>query len=546
MSVNATVNNPAPIRPPRRRMAVKPEQIQLPAWVHPEVAYWYGEWKLIRDCIEGEKAVKAEGNRYLPQFEGMEPADYDAYLMGATFYNFTGRTVKAMVGSIFKRKPVITGMPENLQPAVTRITRVANSFNIFAKFIAREVLAVGRVGVLVDYPAGPTTEPKPYLASYTTENILDWQTALNAATGKVILTRVVLREFELVRSAQGATQYYARYRVLRLTPDASGKLVYSQQLYTNPSGSAELSDAFAQPEIVITRRGETLDYIPFRIFGALLSESGVEVPPLLDIALLNLSHYRSYAHLEHGRFYTGFPIYTVSGDNTDDAEYLIGPRTVWKLPLNAEAKMIEMNGQGLKFLENACEMKEAQAASLGGRMIGVTTRSVSESDNQVKLKERNEVALLLDVAQSLDEGFSFILRIWAWMAGVAREDAELIEAEFNKDFVLNMVGAREFRAIHAMYKEGVLPVEVFYDYFRKFEVIPDWMSLEEFKTFVESKASFPGQPDADARAEGFPDKKTQLEEERAEREAEERERQAAQMPATQQFNNQPGNRGPAQ
>lgn len=556
MTVNATQDNPKPPgRSVRRRTAVKPELQILPAFVHPEVLYWYEDWKKIRDCIEGEKAIKAEGTRYLPRFEGMEAADYDAYLDGATFYNFTGRTVKAMVGSIFKRRPVLSNLPENLTEDVTRITRVANSFNIFAKFIAREILSMGRVGVLVDFPAGSGTNLKPYVAAYTAENILDWETALDPTTGKVSLARVVLREFELQRDSAKATQYYARYRELFLDNE-NGKRVYKQRLYINPAGSAELKPEFAQAPITVQRRGESLSYIPFRIFGAMLSESAVEVPPLLDIAQLNLSHYRSYAHLEHGRFYTGFPIYTVTGQTGEDQEYELGPMKVWALPLQAEAKLLEMNGQGLKFLENACEMKEAQAAALGGRMIGVTTRSVSESDNQVKLKERNEVSLLLDVAHALDEGFTFIMRIWTWMSGVAREDAEKVEVEFNKDFILNMVGAREFRAIHAMYKEGVLPVEVLYDYFRKFEVIPDWMNLEEFKKFVESKASFPGQPDAEARAEGFPDKQSQLDKEqaeddaeredaRAEREREAAERQAAQIGATRQFNQPaPGTRRP--
>jgi hypothetical protein len=550
VTVNPSQDNPKPPgRSVRRRYSVKPELQLLPAFTHPDVVYWYDDWKKIRDCIEGEKAIKAEGSRYLPKFEGMEQGDYDAYLDGGTFYNFTGRTVKAMVGSIFKRRPVVTGLPETLKTDLTRITRVANSFNIFAKFIAREILSMGRVGVLVDYPAASGTSLKPYVAAYTAENILDWETALDPVTGRVILSRVVLREFELQRSAAQATQYYARYRELFLENDG-GKLVYKQRLYTNPAGSAELKPEFAQEPVTVQRRGETLPYIPFRIFGSMMSEACVEAPPLLDIAHLNLSHYRSYAHLEHGRFYTGFPIYTVTGNTGEDQEYELGPMKVWVLPLTAEAKLLEMNGQGLKFLENACEMKEAQAAALGGRMIGVTTRSVSESDNQVKLKERNEVSLLLDVAHSLDEGFSFVLRVWAWMSGERREVAEAIEAEFNKDFILDMAGAREFRAVHAMYLDGVVPIDVVYDYLRKYEVIPDWMSVEEFKKLLDSMKQFPNQPDAQARKEGFPTKQSQIDEERAEDDAdredmraemaaEASERQAAQVQATRQFNQPP-------
>jgi hypothetical protein len=521
VTVNPTANNPdRPVKFRRRRRWTKPEQTLLPAWVHPEVAYWYDEWKLIRDCMEGERAVKDETTRYLPKFDGMEEADYAAYLDGATYYNFTGRTVKAMNGSIFKRRPVISNLPDSLKEPIKHITRAGNSFNIFAKFTTREDLGLGRFGVLVDYPRAAGTNLKPYITGYIAENILDWETTFDESTGKEVLTRLVLREFELVRQSGGASQYLARYRELLLRPDDAGKLVYVQRYYTKEAAHAELKPEFAEPDIIVTRRGETLDFIPFRFFGPLLSESGVEVPPLLDIARLNISHYQSYAHLEHGRFYTGFPVYVTMGDAVDDdIEYEIGPMKVWRLPLNADAKLLEMNGQGLKFLQDACEIKEAQAASLGGRMIGVTTRSVSESDNQAKLKERNEVALLLDISHSLDEGFTFILRVWAWMSGIARADADKIEVEFNKDFILDMAGAREFRAIHAMYKDGVLPIDVVYDYFRKFEVIPDWMDVDEFKKLLDKTDQFPNQPDAEARAEGFPNRQSQIDEERAEEEA---------------------------
>jgi hypothetical protein len=78
---------------------------------------------------------------------------------------------------------------------------------------------------------------------------------------------------------------------------------------------------------------------------------------------------------------------------------------------------------------------------------------------------------------------------------------------------------RELRAIHAMYLDGLLPIDVLYEYLRKSEVIPDYMDMDEFKKLLDKMEQFPNQPDAEARKEGFPDKKTQLEKEQAEDEA---------------------------
>jgi hypothetical protein len=53
--------------------------------------------------------------------------------------------------------------------------------------------------------------------------------------------------------------------------------------------------------------------------------------PILDILTLNVSHYKTYAQLEHGRFYTANPIYYVSGAGEEDTEYHIGPSVVWEI-----------------------------------------------------------------------------------------------------------------------------------------------------------------------------------------------------------------------
>ncbi|WP_410176762.1 DUF4055 domain-containing protein [Sinorhizobium medicae] len=153
---------------------------------------------------------------------------------------------------------------------------------------------------------------------------------------------------------------------------------------------------------------------------------------------------RSYAHLEHGRFYTGLPVYYVSkGTGEGKGEYTIGASVVWEIGAGENAGIIEFNGNGLKFLENAIATKEAHISTLGGRLIGVTTSSVSESDNQVSMKDRNEQALLLNVSMALDEGFTQVLQWWASWQDVQTSEAEEISIEFNKDLMLKEAAARE-------------------------------------------------------------------------------------------------------
>ncbi|MDX0267639.1 DUF4055 domain-containing protein [Sinorhizobium meliloti] len=484
-----------------------------PTWAHPSVHYHSVDWEMLRDTFQGERQVKEKGHAYLPQPSGLDDSEYDLYLENATFYNMTNRTVGALVGTIFRRNPVISNLPKKLQKKVRKITKNNQSLRSFTRRCAKEVVHMGRYGVLVDMPAGGGD---PYLTGYVTEAILDW--SYQMVGDREVLTEVLLMEAFLPDHASGSTSgqrsYKIRIRALRLV---DGR--YEQHVYDSTSTQV-YPDVNRVPDQVIvpTNRGTPLRYIPFIIFGTESNSPDVERSSMLDIAQMNISHFRSYAHLEHGRFYTGLPVYYVSkGTGEGKGEYTIGASVVWEIGAGENAGIIEFNGNGLKFLENAIATKEAHISTLGGRLIGVTTSSVSESDNQVSMKDRNEQALLLNVSMALDEGFTQVLQWWASWQDVQIPEAEEISIEFNKDFMLKEAAAREFRAVQQMYQDGILPIEVVYDYLKKAEVIPDWLELEEFKKLLASKNSFPNNPDAEANSRGFPDRKTELELEEAEK-----------------------------
>lgn len=485
--------------------------MSYPAWVNPSVKYHHRDWIMLRDTFYGEREVKARGVEYLPKASGMDDDQYTLYKENATYFNMVARTVGALVGTIFRRNPKVSNLPVRLNDKIKNISKDNLSLRQFTLFVTNEVIHMGRVGVLVD--KGPDGGKDPYFAMYITESILDW--TVEQIDGKDVLTQVVL--LEVVERDEtplySGKEYISKYRVLRLVNG-----VYEQHIYSpKPDGSAP--DIYADPDEVVrpTNRGTPFNEIPFYFFGSMSNRPDIERSPILDICRMNLSHYRSYAQLEHGRYYTGNPIFWVSkGEGEGAGEYFIGPSMVWEVGPGQKAGLMEFNGNGLKFLENAIAGKESHVATLGGRLIGIEARSTSESDNQVKMKNRNEHAVLLTATIGLDEGFSRALQFWARWADTPANIAKDISIEFNKDFLLKEVAAREFRAIQQMYQDGVIPIEVVFDYLQRAEVIPDWLDIDQFKRLLESEASFPNVADKEAWDAGFPDKKTELELEESE------------------------------
>ncbi len=474
--------------------------------LHPDYQYWQPVWAKIRDAEIGEIEIKNKAQKYLPKLAGHDDEQYKSYLDRGVFYNMTAKTLNALYGTLYKRNPKVSSLPNNMAGIVKRFSKDGMSLHLAGKTAAKEVIALGRYGMLVD--AAPSGKGDPYVATYTAENIIDWE--MGEIDGVWQYIRVVLREVMYDRDDNHTLapyQYRSRFRVLALVPSSEG-WVYEQYLYDDKDLKG-VPDYDAPPtsSAVPTVRGQALNHIPFTVVGPFSNHPDVQKPPILDIVTLNLSHYKSYAALEQGRFYTANPVYTVSSGTADDdnGEYYVGPDMVWELGKDGKAAILEFNGHGLRSLEGALEQKEAQISSIGGRMMPGSGQGAAESDNALRMKEQNEQTLLLNIADTMDEAFTTVLRWLADWSNVPKDKVEAINFEVNRDFLLKDIGAREFRAMHQMYADGVVPVDVLYEFLRKAEVIPEWMDAEEYKKLLDDAKQFPNMVDVLARMKDYPD-----------------------------------------
>src|SRR5690606_21487091 len=79
------------------------------------------------------------------------------------------------------------------------------------------------------------------------------------------------------------------------------------------------------------RRSVRLDFIPFVFVNASGISAAVSKPPLVDLADVNLSHYRTSADLEHGRHLTALPTPWITGWDGSGGEFRIGSSTAWAI-----------------------------------------------------------------------------------------------------------------------------------------------------------------------------------------------------------------------
>jgi hypothetical protein len=424
-------------------------------------------WTRCRDCYEGSDAVKARGQKYLPALASHQKNMllYFAYVMRALFFNAMARTVDALAGAIFQKPPMIV-VPKSYEKQLADVTLTGEPMEMFSLKAAREVLKVGRAGVLVDMAAEEkgkkASEPaRPYLVNYRAEDIVGWGTIRIEGDSRLAL--VVLHEVVEANDPKDPFMVLSldQYRVLMLEGEVDS-LVYKQQLWRKPEGSDQFVIA---EETNPARRGTPLDFVPFMFINATSIAPAIEKPPLLDLADVNLSHYRTSADLEHGRHFTALPTPWISGSIAGDSneELAIGSGVAWQLEKDGSAGMLEFSGAGLGALVTADQEKRKMMATLGARMLE-DVAVAAETATAVRMRHSGEGATLRTIAAVLEQGLTQVLQWLVWWQDTTDKPQEVkASLELNKEFFNLKADATEVQAALAALQAETISYATFYN-----------------------------------------------------------------------------------
>ncbi|MBU0724396.1 MAG: DUF4055 domain-containing protein [Alphaproteobacteria bacterium] len=433
--------------------------------IHPAQAAALSGWARLRDCVAGEEAVKARRAEYLPRPGGQTERAYRAYLARAVWYGATERTLRGLVGAIFRHPPVVEA-PKSLLARLDDLAPDGRPFETLALAVTRETALLGRHGLLVDRPAKGAGDP--YLASYPAEAICDWQLGLRE--GRQRLVRLVLQEAD------------ETYRELLL--DSAGHYRVRLWRRKGPRGTAYAIAEEHRP----TRDGQPLEVIPFVFLGASNTGPAIEKPPLADLAGMNLAHYRNSADYEQSLFLTGQPTPWISGRlEARERPNAIGSGTIWYLPEGCQTGMLEFTGAGIEALRQAMLDKEARMVQLGARLLEAPKRA-AETAEAVRLRGEAEASTLSVLAQSVGRGLTQALRHLAWWRGLdPTQETGGVTVRLNSDFVEARLSAPELQALVAAWQAGAISRRTLYDNLRDGEIVPPSRSFEEEQEMVQSQ-----------------------------------------------------------
>lgn len=457
--------------------------------LHKEYDKHKWQWKRCRDVIAGKDALLQNGlsrerftgslynpnfnvDVYLPRLVNQTDQEYMAYADRAAFFNATGRTLDALTGLIFAKNPQWE-LPAAIARYADDVTLTDTNLREFAEQIVEQQIAVGRVGIMVDYPADAPTNLsiaaaealnlRPFLRWYAAENIINWRTTF--IRGVEVLTQVVLKETVEVRQDEFTSDEVEHYRVLDMTPEG-----YRVRVITEDG--ALLSEAFP------LQRGARMQYIPFMVLGTSSVDTDVQKPPLLDLVETNIAHYRNSADYEHGLHFTGLPTPYVAGVQLQDGQTLsVGSMAAWVFPdPSAKADYLEFKGDGLETLRNAMKDKEQRMAVLGARMLMNDTRG-AEAYGTMELRTAADRSLLASIARAASDALAKALNMMAEWVGAP----QTCTFSLNTDYGAGRLQPQMMQQLVAAYQSDAIPLSVLFENLQRGEIISQAMKFEEYE-----------------------------------------------------------------
>lgn len=448
-------------------------------------------WRKCRDAAAGQEAVHAGGVGYLPRLSGQDDLQYSAYVLRTLYYNATGRTIQALRGMVFRREPAI-----DLAPAADYLKADADGAGTplvaFAEDMVEELLTVGRVGVLVDYPRAAEARTRdderaigarPFLAAYRAEQIINWRHEVQDNRRRLSL--VVLKETYTFDRDDYSHEQREQWRVLRLVDG-----FYRVQVWRTDGAGVQVLVEDVQPTV----QGRPMPFIPFILCGPRGPSESCDKPPILDLVNVNLAHYRDTADYQHGLHYTGLPTAVITGHDAQNQVFAIGSATAWVFPSpDVKAFFLEFQGAGLGQLREAIDRKEAMMAALGARMLAPEKRGVEASDT-VAMRHGGEHGALASVANAAS---GMLTKVLTW----ALQWAGINEApgfDLNTDYMPAGLSAQELTALVAAVQAGTISHETLYYNLRRGDIAEPGIDFDEERARIAAVPLAPSAPDPGA------------------------------------------------
>jgi hypothetical protein len=399
--------------------------------LHPEYRKFLPIWQRNQDAFDGEHAVKARRARYLPVpnaagGETVEGERYQSYITRAIYTNYTGRTVQGLLGMATRQAPIVE-LPPQIEYLIGDIDNNRMSLDAFAQRVVLNVLVKGRYIITADYTGRvsgdevPTLEQsaneRSFAKAYDATSLINWHVDRDGQLDLVVLKETLLEEID--GFAYDEIDYYREYRMI-----------------DGVAHVKEWRDEVALSDYEpIKMNGVLMDELPVMIVGAIDNNSTCDVPPISDIANVNIGHYRNSADYEEGLYICGQPTPVINVGQMSSQDWVIanpngvefGSRRGIIVEQGGSANLLQAQANGAAH--EGMKSKEDQLVQLGAQLI--TPKTGNETIQAAKMRAGSETSVLQIVVRNAQAGIEQVLK---WCAGFVMANPDQVVFEMTNKF----------------------------------------------------------------------------------------------------------------
>ncbi|HEX5039667.1 MAG TPA: DUF4055 domain-containing protein [Candidatus Limnocylindria bacterium] len=455
--------------------------------VHPFYDDQVEDWIDSRVAIAGERAVRADIQRYLPVPPGMgQPAartavpkhgvsfqQHDRYSWYATFADYpeiVAPTVEAFQGLIHEKKPRVD-LPSQMEYLREKATANGESLDELWKMVTRELISSGRQVLLGEVLPGTD---RVVSCPYHAESLINWQISTPREGSVVSLAVLAEGSFRPSEDDEFETDLVTQYRELRMIQGKYAVRLWESETDVAQSGmagggktvqqSTEVLPSLGEPTKVTQpeqdangflapqRLGQAFDFIPIDVGNA----DGIGFTyghiPILPMAKLALAIFRKSADYNRALYNKGDPQAYIAADMAEeDLPTTVGGSELWLLPQGGKADFLDINGDGIPLMRDAIRDLFDRFVQEAGRFLETQDKvNPNESGRAVEKRLSAQRVTLRSLVIEAGRLMEKHLRTIGKMLGLDEASLQQIKFEPNMDFTeLKLSGQELLQLISA-------------------------------------------------------------------------------------------------
>jgi hypothetical protein len=444
-----------------------------------EVIAMMPDWGVMAAVTRGTNYIRDLSETYLPQEPREDEDAYRTRVDRSVLSPYTSRLVEVAAGAILRKPIRIEGDPY-WQQLSDDIDGLGSNINEYARRALVSSLTYGHSAILVDYPAAAGARNlaeeraqgrRPYFVHVDAPQIWGWR----KETGTNRLLQVRIHDYDVRPLNEFGEEQIEQMRVIY-----PGKY----DLYTLGHEVVEFTAS----------GGYSLDEIPLVPIYSNRRGLLTSLPPLLDIANLNITHYQRQADLIHALHIAAMPTLVLEGWDDTTGSSTMGVNYAIAMQPGNKAYYVQADATSFDAQMNELQSLESQMSTLGvTKLFGQKFVAESAEAKRIDQAQSNSVLSILsqELESCLNQAFAFAARY------VGMEPPTII---VDRDFDYYRLIGQDVSVLAQLNEMGKISDTMLLEILRRGEILPDTLDVEGEVAAAAADRASAEQPAADTES----------------------------------------------